>query len=49
MTATLEPSSRVQPPMVITTSRPAETSNTNETSALVVFDWAFSRFGRQTS
>ncbi len=49
MTATLEPSSRVQPPIVITTRRAAETSNTKATIAFVVLDCAFSLFGRQTS
>ncbi len=49
MTATLEPSSRVQPPIVIKTRRPAETSKTNETIAFVVLACAFSLFGRQTS
>jgi hypothetical protein len=49
MIATLVPSRRVQPPIVITTNRPAETSRTSATIAFVVFVWAFSLFGRQTS
>ncbi len=49
MIATLVPSRRVQPPIVITTSRAAETSRTSATIAFVVFVWAFSLFGRQTS
>ena len=49
MIATLEPSRRVQPPIVITSESAAETSRTNATIAFVVFVSAFSLFGRQTS
>ena len=46
---TLGLSRRDQPPMVTTISRPAEISSTSATIAFVVFDSAFSLFGRQSS
>ena len=41
--------SRSQPPIVTSTSRTAETIRTNATTAFVVFDAAFSLFGRHSS
>jgi hypothetical protein len=49
MTATLAPSSRSQPPIVITSKSPAETSRTKAMIAFIDFDAAFSRFGLQIS
>ena len=47
--ATLEPSSRAQPPIVITIRSAAETSSTKATIAFVVLVSGFSLFGRQSS
>ena len=49
MTPTLAPSSRDQPPSVITTSRPADTNRTKEMIAFVVLVSGFSLLGRQSS
>ena len=49
MIATLVPSRRVQPPIVITSRRAAETSRTKRDDRLRRLCLAFSLFGRQTS
>ena len=49
ITATLGLCSRSQPPIVMIRSSAAEISSTSATSAFVIFDSAFSRFGRQSS
>jgi hypothetical protein len=49
ITPTLAPSRRDQPPIVITTRRPAETSRTKEMMPFVVLASGLSLLGRQSS
>ena len=49
MTPTLAPCSRSQPPIVTISSSAALTRRTKAMTAFIVFDSAFSRFGRQSS
>ena len=49
MIPTLAPCSRSQPPKVTISNNAALTRSTKAITAFIVFDWALTRFGRQSS